>query len=210
MSDSLQTHSETLRNTKAGWVHRRDAAEALARIASTALETLRAHAQDPDPDVRAAIIKALAAYAGRAAAQPTPTATPPPLAELAAACARTGRRTVTQESDAFRIDVALEGDRRQQVHLREETRRDGVRLIQISTPCGAPTDESMRWGLRSNLKLAHCAVALGKDAHGAPILMLVRNLDARLATPDAVREAVKEIAHYGDWLEKKLTGLDEL
>jgi hypothetical protein len=210
MNGSLESHLETLRNTKAGWVHRRDAVEALAAMGRAVLETLRAHADDPDPDVRAAVSKAMAQLIGVPEKTREAAASQSSLAELAAACRRAGKRTVTQEGADFRIEVLLENERKQQVLLREVVRRDGARLIQISTQCGAPTEESIRWGLRSNLKLAHCAVALGKDGAGAAVLMLVRNLDARLATPEAVREAVKEMAHYGDWLEKKLTGLDEL
>ena len=40
-------------------------------------------------------------------------------------------------------------------------------------------------------------------------MVLARTFLASEATPAQVKAAVKEIAYYGDWLELKLTGLDD-
>jgi len=32
---------------------------------------------------------------------------------------------------------------------------------------------------------------------------------ARTATPSLIKASVKELAHYGDWIESKLGGLDD-
>jgi hypothetical protein len=129
--------------------------------------------------------------------------------DLARACAKTGERTVTRHEQGYAIDVQLKEGRHQRVFLTAFERKDGVKLIRVFTYCGKPTPESLQWSLEVNMKLTRGALALcGKDADLR--LVLVDCYPAGEATPHAVKTSVKEIAHYGDWIEQKLTGLDEL
>jgi len=145
--NDIESAVAELADARAGWVHRRDAAEALGRAAGQALTALRAHEDDADVDVRAIVQKVL----GQASAE----------------------------------------------------------LIRVFTYCGAESEEALEWALEANMKLSHCALALTHDEDNRRFV-LTRCFLAEAARPEQVKAAVKEIAFYGDWIEKKLTGLDEL
>lgn len=207
MGNELDKHIATLRDTGAGWVYRRDAADGLGKAIERSAATLRATAKDDDVDVRNAVERALG-HASAALAGIKPVVDGEyELKELAKGCERPGRREVAPDGEAFVVTVQLKGGRAQRVHLREIVRKDGVRLIQILTYCGAFDESAMAWALKMNTQLGRCA--LGLDASdGGDQFVLVNCVPADEATPAQVKAVVKEIAFYGDWIERKLTGKD--
>lgn len=206
MFEDVARDAEILSNAKAGWVTRRDAAERLGETAKRALAALHAHHADPDVDVRPAIDKALSqAAAGLAGVAPGIHT----LQDLANACAKNGERTVTPKGDGFEIDIATKNGRRQRVCLAQHVRKDGRKLVRVSTRCGAPTPESLEWALQLNVKLTHCALAIEEDGT-EKWLVLTSSHVADDATPQVIKASVKEAAFYGDWVESKLTGKDTL
>ena len=207
MLEEIGTAGEVLANTKAGWVNRRDAAELLSDAACRALSALHTHHQDPDRDVRDAVQKGLAkAVAATAGVRPEGGHS---LAELARACAKPGEREVSPHGDGYDIEVHLKNDRHQCVHLIPFTRKDRTRLVRIFTHCGKPKADSLSWALQANMKLTHGALALDGEGDNARFV-LVNCYLAEAATLAEVKASVKEIASFGDWLEEKLTGLDEV
>ncbi|MBI1321522.1 MAG: hypothetical protein GC168_21595 [Candidatus Hydrogenedens sp.] len=212
MPDTLNEALEALKNPQAGWVTRRDAAELLGKVARKTVAVLESHRDDADVDVRKAVQEALDRIdRTQSAAQESPSEpdTPPTLDALARSCAKRGEREVTAEGKGYCITVALPEGRAQRVYLNETARADRPPLLCVQTRCGTPDERTKLWALRSNAKLSHCAFAL-RDDGGREELLLVNNIDLRLATPDGVKAAVKEMAFYGDWIEHKLSGLDEL
>lgn len=209
MEFSLREAAKTLADAKAGWVHRRDAANALGDMAARALAALRDCARDGDVDVRTAVAHALAkAKAGFAGVAPPPE-TGYTLEGIARACERSGKRTVREDKDGFAIEVSLKDGRRQTVYLRSLARDGDETLIRLYSFCArAPDAEVIAWAMRANAQLGHSALAV-VPAEDGERLALVRCFSPKDATPDRVRAALKEIAYYGDWLERKLTGSDE-
>ena len=132
MWEELDGAVEKLRDTKAGWVTRRDAVELLGKVTLKSLDALQAASDEMDVDVRRSVDDML----GRAAAvlqgvKPKFESAPPTLEELAKACAKENVREVEQDGDAYDVRVKLKEGRTQTVHIRHFNRADGVKLIQI-------------------------------------------------------------------------------
>jgi hypothetical protein len=210
MFEDVTKAAEALANAKAAWVDRRDAAEYLGDTGGRALGALQAHRKDADVDVRSAVEKALGRLAtDLGGVKPVPPGGAYPLEGLARACEKPGQRAVKPHEQGYAIDVLLKAGRHQRVYLAPSTRKDGTKLIRVFTYCGKPTPESLRWALRINAQLTHGALALAGDGDDATFV-LVRSYLADEATPGGIKASVKEIAAYGDWIEGKLTGLDDL
>ncbi|MCL4215937.1 MAG: hypothetical protein KJ052_02880 [Candidatus Hydrogenedentes bacterium] len=58
------------------------------------------------------------------------------------------------------------------------------------------------------MKLIQCALAL-HEIEGEEQIVLTNCFLREYVTPEAIRAAVKEIAFYGDWVEKQLSDVDE-
>jgi len=209
MLNDLKNIIEALDDDDAGWVGRRDAADALGEIAANALAALHAHADEKDVDVRTAVQKSLArAGVGSGGAAPTPTAVRPTLKELAQACEKKMKRAVKPQGAGFVVRVQTKAGRTQDVFIAPKKREDGRELLRVSTQCGVADDETLAWAIRRNSQLMYCAFSV--EPHGdAEHLVIVKNFNPDYVTPAMVKDAVKEIAFYGDWLEKKLSGEDK-
>jgi len=209
MPDAIDKAIKQLADTKAPWVHRRDAAVYLGEAGKRAVGALNAHKADSDKDVQAAIQKALRhAAGGLAGIQPEVEPASYPIKELAEACEKPGQRSVKQEGDGYVVEVQLTKDRHQQVYLMPYARKDGAKLVRVFTYCGKPREDATSWALRANMKIPKGALALTEE-QGEEHFVLVHCLPADKITPREVKIAVKAIAAYGDWIESKMTGLDE-
>ncbi len=209
MTEELEKLAKELRNAQAGWVARRDAAEALGKIACRTLEVLHEHADEMDVDVRRSVEQALGkASAALAGVAPLPQVKQYTLEELAKACAKDGERVVAPHGKGFVVQVTLKSGRRQAVYLNCHKRKDGTELIRIFTECGKPREDAFEWALRANMNVSHGALALTRDS-GEERLVLTNCYLAHAATPAEVKASVKELAYYGDWIESKLSGLDD-
>lgn len=213
MNEELDQTIKTLADASAGWVTRRDAALALGECARKSLAALQAHAHEKDVDVRYGVVEALnaagavaAPEGGRASVPAKPS--PPTLKELAQACIRKSKRAVKPDGDGFVVRVQTKAGRKQDVRI-DRCKPPGVReVIQVSTECGVADDRVVAWAIRSNGTLTYGAFCV-EERDGREHLRIVSNFDPALATPEMVKNAVKEAAHYGDWLEKKLSGEDQ-
>ena len=207
MWEPLEQAIRDLSDARAGWVVRRDAAEALGKAAQQALACLQSHRKDKDQDVQRAVEDALRSlHLGDI--PPAPENRTYTIEEMVQACEKKGKRVVEAQGDGYAIHVKLAGGRSQTVHVKPYSRSDGTQLIRIHTLCGEATEKVIHWALRGNSKLPHCAFALHKRDDKEWII-LVYNLDRDRATPEELSTAVKAIAHYGDWFEKRLSGQDE-
>ena len=208
MFEQINEAAKQLANTQAGWVTRRDGAEFLGKVAAAALGVLNENRDEMDVDVRRVIDAALEeARAGLAGVKPKASG-PVPLGDLVKACEKPGRREVRPDGDGYVIEVKLKEGRHQTVYVSHAERKDGIELIRVFTYCGKYAEEAMQWALRANTKLAQGALAL-TDADGEERFALVNCFLAGEVTTTEFKASVKEIAFYGDWVEKKLTGLDD-
>ena len=105
--------------------------------------------------------------------------------------------------------MQLKNERAQRVFVQALARKDGVELIQVLTYCGEFNEASMAWALKTNTQLSRCALGVAA-LDGADHFVLVQCVPAAEARPEVVKSIVKEVAFYGDWIEKKLTGGDAL
>ncbi len=207
MFEDIDKAIATLAKQDAGWVFRRDSVEALSEAASRALRALKAYADESDVDVQRAVAAALAkastALAGIVPdAQSAVKEAAPSLEALAYACEKAGKRSVESSGDGYAITVQLKNDRTQTVYLKPFVRKDGLQLIRVYTFCGTVDEETLMWALRTNLKLAQCACAMMKKEDEEQ-LVLINSYLASEVTVTEIRVAVKEIGHYGDWIEKR-------
>jgi hypothetical protein len=203
-----------LADTNSGWVARRDAAEALGEIAKKSLAALMAHANEKDKDVRGTVDRALAQITLPAASAPGATdaappaePVPPTMKELALACVKKPKRAVRREGTGFVVRSAMKDGRTQDVLIARFSREDGRELIRVSTECGPADAETIAWAVRNNNQCMYCAFNV-EARDGVDHLTIMSNFDPKHVTPGMVRDAVKEMAYYGDWLEQKLSGGD--
>lgn len=210
MFEDIDKAAENLGNKTGGWVFRRDAAQVLGEAAMRALATLKAHEDESDVDVRSAVHGALGqvSEAVSGVAPATRLSGVHSLEELARACEKAGKREVKPHGEGYIIRVLLKGDRTQAVYVMPFTRKDNVKLIRVYTFCGKVQSGDLGWALRTNVKLAQCAFAL-MEQEGEEQLALMNCYLASEVTPTEIKVAVKEVAHYGDWVEKKTTGSDD-
>lgn len=209
MYEQIEQVARKLGDVRAGWATRKDAAETLGRVSQEALSVLKSHEEDADVDVQRVVGQALAtASAGLAGIEPAKEAPAPPLKELVQACEKKGKRAVEPDGDGYAVTVQLKGGRHQKVYVSPTKRKDGVELVRVFTYCGAPTDDSLEWSLRTNAKLERGALAL-LDEDGEPRLALLACFVASKLTLKELKTSIRELSHYGDWIESKLTGLDD-
>ena len=209
MQDELSTHAVQLADRDAGWVHRRDAAEALGRAAQTAVAALQAHADEPDRDVRAVVDKALGwAKGALKGVEPVAQERAFGLGELVESLEKGEERAVAPKGDGYEITVDIGEGRSQRVLAEPAKSQGGHDMIRVSTRCGKASDKALRWALRNNTDLSHCALALS-DEGGEEMFVMVNSFLADAVTPMELKASVKEVAFYGDWMESKLTGGDE-
>ena len=209
MYEEIAETANVLRDTDAGWVDRRDSAKKLGDIAAKALDALHEFADELDVDVRRAVDDALAnASAALAGVDPVRQSKHFTLEELARSCERDDNRVVAPHEDGFVVQVDLKSGRHQAVFIMPHTLRDGGELIRVFTKCGAPTEQSLEWALRANMKLSQGALAIAKN-EGEKEFVLINCFLATELTPLEIKDAVKRIAFYGDWVETKLSDLDE-
>jgi hypothetical protein len=214
MLKNLEKIITALADTNSGWVARRDAAEALGEVAKKSLAALKAHANEKDTDVRAAVERALAQVvlppaqaSSGGESSPAAEPVPPTMKELALACVKKPKRAVRREGNGFVVRSAMKDGRTQDVLIARFTREDGRELIRVSTECGPADAETIAWAVRNNSQCMYCAFNV-EARDGVDHLTILSNFDPKHVTPGMVRDAVKEMAYYGDWLEQKLTGED--
>lgn len=209
MYEDIDAAAKDLADTNAGWVKRRDGADMLGKIAARALEKLREYQDELDVDVHRAVDDALSnASAALAGIKPVAQSRHYTLEELARSCERPGRRAVAPHEDGFVVQVEMKSGRRQAVFVMPHTLRDKTDLIRVFTRCGKPTDQSLEWALLANMKLSQGALAIRTEA-GEKEFVLINCFMASETTPVEINDAVKQVAFYGDWVEQKLTGLDD-
>ena len=208
MLKQLDKIIEALKDRSSGWVTRRDAAEALGQIASRSLGALKAHANEDDVDVRSGVRRALADVGAVEAGKSDGTPTIYSLKELAQACLKKSKRTVKVEGEGYVVRVQTTEGRTQDVFIAPFERSDGRKLVRVSTRCGIADEETTAWAIRSNSQLMYCAFCV-EERDEVEELVIVKNFNPQYVTPAMAKDAVKEIAYYGDWLEKKLSGEDK-
>lgn len=207
MWEELEQRIRDLSDLKAGWVTRRDAAEALGAAASKALTCLNTYRDDKDQDIRSAVQRALATVPRLAASAPN-DAGASTVEELVKSCEKPNKRMVTPHGEGFTVQVKLEDERSQVVYVKPFARSDGLQLIRVYTFCGEANDETIRWSMAANTKLPHCAFALHKSDNKEWII-LAYNFDRERAKPADFKTVVQAIAYYGDWFEQRRGGADE-
>lgn len=203
----MQEALENIGNPELGWVMRRDAAEALGKIAYNSVTALADHLQDKDTDVQMAVERCLEPIhiVLRSGARMRRHYT---LRDLAFACEKKGARLVEAHDSGFVITVKLPNGRSHRVYLMPHEGRDGRKMVRVYTLCGVAAPEKLAWALKANTKLTHGAFAMlrWKDEDH---LAIMNNILKQEALPDVIKNAVKEMAYYGDWLEEKISGMDE-
>ncbi|NUM54835.1 MAG: hypothetical protein HUU46_14410 [Candidatus Hydrogenedentes bacterium] len=209
MWEEIDGAIEKIRDTRAGWVTRRDAVELLGKVATKALDALQDASDEMDVDVKRSVDDML----GRASAalkgvKPKFESTPPTFDELAKSCAKEGVRQVEPDDEGYVVRVKLKDGRTQAVHIRRFSRADGVALIQVYTICGKADETSYAWALRANMKLIQGAVALAKQGDDERFVLTMCFLASEV-TKSEIKAAVKEAAYYGDWIEQKVSGQDD-
>jgi len=206
---TLEGACKVLANEKATWVDRRDAAVFLGKIAKQALTTLYNQRDDKDTDVRMAVQKVLEEVDESHPAHAVSAAPALSLKDLVMACAKPGEREIISEGDRFRVVMTLRDNRKQTVYVQPHKRKDGIRLVRVFTFCGHPAEDAYRWALEANMKLVQSAVGLAQHDGEEQFALLRCFLDGEITKPE-MHAAIKEIGIYGDWIEQKMSGLDEL
>jgi len=204
MSETIDQSIKTLKNPDAGWVNRRDAVDHLSRSIHDALSTLHQFKDDPDNDVQRAVLSALNEIGIDA---PAPVDDVTSLRKLVHALESKNSREVTDTKDGFQVLVQTREGRSQKVDIIKTVSNTKQDIIHISTTCGPAQESTHDWALRNNLNMSHCALAI-EERDGEPWFVLVNNHLTESISFEELKLTVKEVAFYGDWVEKKITGED--
>lgn len=208
MDVSLGDLLKTMKDKGAGWVTRRDAIENLGKQAHRLVAALLDCQKDDDIDIKIAAahslepLHVLLSTRGSQRKQFT-------LRDLAFACEKHGQRIVETYKSGFVVTVKLDSSRSHRVYLMPHKLAGERSIIRIFTLCGEATPDRYEWALHENSKLTHGAFSL-ISFNGEKYLAIMNNVIKEEATPEMIKRAVKEMAYYGDWLEAKLKGKDEL
>lgn len=205
MENPIEAAARTLGSADAGWVSRRDAALKLGTLAQEALDVLSKYREERDVDVRRGVEEALNQLDLPAPGEHT---APTNLEDLVKLCERPGRRAVSAHGNGYVVTVSLPEGREQKVRVKPSKGRDGRAAIRVYTRCGEADEKTVTWTMHANAHLQHCAFAL-VDEKETQMILLVRNLDRDRVDAEELKATVKEVAFYGDWLERKLSGGDE-
>lgn len=210
MFEDIDAAAEQVRDRRASWVNRRDAAEVLGKAAMRALAPLHELRDEMDVDVRRCIDEAL----GRAASllngiAPRDATGPVTLEELVRSCEKPGEREVAAGRDGgFVVKVQLKTGRSQQVHVKPLDRKDGIKLFQVYSVCGKADEKMYGWALRANTKMAQAAVALTGQGDEERFV-LVNCFLVEEVSRNEMKASVKEVAYLADWMEQRLGQSDE-
>ncbi len=207
MDAATQELVQVLNNREAGWVARRDAAENLGKCAHQIINELVIHLKDSDMDVQMEIersLEPLHVLLNTRGKQHKPYT----LKELSLGCEKHGVRTVETYKTGFVVTVKLDNNRSHRVYIMPNKFHDKS-IIRLFTLCGEATSEKLAWALRANTKLFHGAFATLRF-NGEGHLAIVNNILKDEATPEMIKRGVKEMAYYGDWLEQKISNMDNL
>ena len=209
MFEEIDAAAERLKNLQAGWASRREGADLLGKSAARAICALNGFRDEIDVDVHRTVNEALsAATEALRGVKPGEGERSYTLHELAEACAKPGKRTVTADGEGIVVMVQTSDNRSQRVYLQPKTRSDGINLIRVYTRCGRADANSLEWTLKANERLVQGAFAL-TEIDGHDEFIIVNCFVAGDTTPREMVTSVKELGFYGDWIEKKLTGKDE-
>lgn len=212
MFADLEKALDSLKDKDAGWVTRRDSADALGDAARFAIDALKSFLDESDVDVRLGVERALKLVGNSLDMKSVsaPRKTDQSLPSMIVDLEKPGSRTVERDGEGFRIEVILpRTDRKQIVYVKPYQRKDGVSLVRIYTFCGTPTDESYIWALRTNTRLAQGYLALVEGEGGDRLALMNCYIASELSAAE-LKASVKEVSYYGDWVESKLSNLDEL
>ena len=208
MESSVSKFVEALNNPQNGWVIRRDAAERLGRAALESITALSSHLKDKDMDVVIAIEACLEPLHVVLQTRDK-TRKHYSFRDLAEGCQKKNSREVETHEKGYMITVTLPKKRRQRVYIMRYKSKDGRDMVRVFTMCGRANKDYEHLALQLNRKFSHAALALQKWKD-EDYLVLVNNILRQEATPDMIKRCVKEMAYYGDWLEEKIEGTDEL
>lgn len=208
MDGSISELIKTLDNSENGWVVRRDAAEALGKIAFESVTALTNHLKDKDMDVLIAVEACLEPLHVLLQTRDK-TRKHYSLKDLAMGCDKTGERDVKTHETGYMVNVTLPNKRHQCVYIMRYKSQDGRDMVRIFTMCGKANKDYEHLALQLNRKFSHAAFAIQKW-NEEDYLILIKNILRNEVTPDMVKRCVKEMAYYGDWLEEKIEGTDEL
>ena len=207
--ETVQEWAERLADANASWTQRRDAAEALGQLALAALKALHEHSSEEDGEVRNAVLRALEEVEVWAHGDSTESESAEyTLDELMQAVDEPGVYSATRKDNRYVVNCALPNNRRQVVHVEPHTRKDGTELIRVYTVCGPARTDAYRWALRANRNLPLGALAVAKY-EGTEHFILLNCYLTSTVTPADVRSSVRELSRYGDWIEQKITGMDD-
>ena len=105
--------------------------------------------------------------------------------------------------------VPLPAGRHQDVQLMFRRNDEGEEIISLFTKCGPAARANYEWALRTNPKLPCGAIGLVEEGRRM-IFVMSECLLLSETTPRELRRALSGVAAKGDWLEKQLTGRDQL
>ncbi len=208
MDGSIKEMVRVLKDLNAGGVARRDAAGALGKIVLESVSALSSHVKDKDMDVQVVVEKCMDQLHGLLETceknQNNYT-----LRALVEACEKKGEREVEEYENGYRITASLPNGRSQRLYVMRCKSNSGRDVVRILTMCGKSNKDYEHWALNLNRKLSYATFALQKW-NNSEYIALVNNLTQQEATPAKVKRCVKEMAQYGDWIEEKMQGTDEL
>lgn len=209
MRRALEKTLSVLKDSDAGWVNRRDAAEELGRVAVDAVRGLQRHAKDSDKDVQQTVLTSLrdTGNAVKGISTGDPSGGSPSLEKLVEAMDKKGSRDVSRSGDGFEILVKTKFGRSQKVYLEKTVSNTSRDVIRVTTKCAKAEEKAHVWALTNNASMSHCSLAI-ETIDGEPWLILVNNLLEETVSFTELKLTVKEVAIYGDWVEDKLAGED--
>jgi serine/threonine-protein kinase len=109
----------------------------------------------------------------------------------------------------YKIDVQLQGGRKQTVRVAFDARADSDqdKLILVYSPCAPARPEAYKWALKLNHGLGYGRVAIETTTEGEVFVFMHALLESA-TDPVELRKTIMAIATKADWVELQLTKAD--
>jgi serine/threonine-protein kinase len=110
--------------------------------------------------------------------------------------------------DTFRVILSLPGERLQEVMIEARDGKNNERYLEVFSVCGPANPAYHAYALKLNAHLTFGSISI-HDVLGKPMYVMSRTFVRDTVGAEEVRDALLEIARRADYVEERMTRLDQ-
>jgi serine/threonine-protein kinase len=110
--------------------------------------------------------------------------------------------------DTFRVILSLPGERLQEVVIEARDGKNNERYLEVFSVCGPANPAYHAYALKLNAQLTFGSISI-HEILGKPMYVMSRTFMRDTVRTEEVRDALLEIARRADYVEERMTHLDQ-